>query len=88
MVMISVTLVWSPPEMAGVWFGQRTTFGLGNRNGSSVAGIEGKRCPTLTEGLAKKWAPVVGERVHPLFVRGRVCCFVERGQRKPNYYCP
>ena len=41
-------------KMAGVWFGQRTTFGLGNRNGSSVAGIEGKRCPTLTEGLAKK----------------------------------
>ena len=41
-------------KMAGVWFGQRTTFGLGNRNGSLVAGIEGKRCPTLTEGLAKK----------------------------------
>ena len=29
-------------------------FGLGNRNGSSVAGIEGKRCPTLTEDRAKK----------------------------------
>ena len=46
-------------KMAGVWFGQRTTFGLGNRNGSSVAGIEGKSCPTLTEGLAKKKAPVL-----------------------------
>ena len=41
-------------KMAGVWFGQRTTSGLGNRNGSSVAGIEGKRCPTLTEDRAKK----------------------------------
>ena len=39
--------------MAGVWFGQRTTLGLGSRKGS-VAGAEGKRCPTLTEERAKK----------------------------------
>ena len=36
-------------KMAGVWFGQRTTLGLGNRYGSSSAGVEGKRRPTLTE---------------------------------------
>ena len=30
--------------MAGVRFGQRTTLGLGNRYGSSSAGVEGKRC--------------------------------------------
>ena len=40
--------------MAGVWFGQRTTLGLGNRYGSSSAEVEGKRCPTLTEDRAKK----------------------------------
>ena len=40
--------------MAGVWFGQRTTLGLGSRKGSSVAGAEGKRRPTLTEERAKK----------------------------------
>ena len=31
------------------WQGAKGTFGLGNRNGSSLAGIEGKRCPTQTE---------------------------------------
>ena len=41
-------------KMAGVWLGQRTTSGLGNRYGSSMEGAEGKRCPTLTEDRAKK----------------------------------
>ena len=41
-------------KMAGVWLGQRTTAGLGNRYGSSSEGAEGKRCPTLTEDRAKK----------------------------------